>query len=326
MAVNGKSSFLFLLIVGVAPIFNDFAEPCIAEIFANVWTLLPIGNRVNTPMESGRIPVGNRTSRNYVARCTMVFLLGSQFIEKTCVGAIISNTTIATAAHCTHLSKNHLSWPLSVFCSVGDLDSYIQESDEIEVNSNARGIIRHANYDPATRQFDIAKLVLDSPMTLGSNTSVDSIFMNENAAVLSNSSTLVTVTGWGSTYGGSPSMTTGVMKNRDSSACAVAYADDDQKYVFDPSAQLCFGGGSNIGPCFGDSGAPIVATVDGEQVLVGITSYFKRVNLNTGQNAKNTFFGKPKFQGGSAVLLACDYNAPSVATFIDTDIRNWLLT
>ncbi|CAG0918561.1 unnamed protein product [Notodromas monacha] len=240
---------------------------------------------IDEPVVSGGNSVTNRTTRNYVARCTMVFRSTTTTTTKTCAGAVVKNDTIAFSAHCTHYTSTDLSNPVVTSCTLGDLNVDVpNEQNEITINENI-SITRHPNYNAVTRQFDIAKIVFFPALNLSRNSAIQPIRTSNNISINSfGNGTNVDITGWGT----------------------------NAVYKITTEIQ-------------GDDGAPLVTSINGiGDTLVGITSFFGEQVVYSASSQQRTERGF-KSNNVVTGVLSCDFNIPAVAVFITDAVQAWLI-
>lgn len=103
-----------------------------------------------------------------------------------CGGAIISETAIVTAAHCT-IRQNPAA--MKVFAGTSDL-----LADHVE--AGVARLINHPQYNPQTNDYDLALVILSQSLPLGPK--IKAVTMADTNDVFP-ADTLAVVSGWGAT-------------------------------------------------------------------------------------------------------------------------------
>ncbi|XP_055373012.1 trypsin-1-like [Condylostylus longicornis] len=102
-----------------------------------------------------------------------------------CGGAIISETAILTAAHCT-INQS----PQSMMVIAGTTD--IQDTDGIRIQPSR--FINHPQYSSQTNDYDISIIQLSQPLPIGNNIKpINMVDVNDNF----DADTIGTLSGWG---------------------------------------------------------------------------------------------------------------------------------
>lgn len=190
------------------------------------------------------------------------FQVSMQFFNAhTCGGAILTQDTILTAAHCLdHFTENHNISVLSI--RVGS--SYLQREGTVY---GLREVIIHDKYDPNTYDYDIAILKLSSSLTFSN--AVQPVILSRSRVDLKDDE-LVQVSGWGRIRTGGPLAETLQKINMpvlNQQECARIFT----RINTITDRMFCAGHiGGDGDSCNGDSGGPLV---NRNNVLYGLVSW-----------------------------------------------------
>lgn len=184
---------------------------------------------------------------------------GGQF----CGGAILGPRAVVTAAHCVDGLR---AGAVTVRAGTAQLHR----------GGQARRVARiavHPDWRPASNRNDIAVLILDQDLAIGSGVAPIR-FQGEAIARLSADGTTAWVSGWGATgetaAGSNRLLAVSVPVVGDARCQQIMGAQDSS--IHGPS-MLCAGGGVGDS-CYGDSGGPLVARDgDGTPYLIGVVSW-----------------------------------------------------
>lgn len=181
--------------------------------------------------------------------------LVSGHYEYFCAGTLIRPDVVVTAAHCAERNNLHLN-PARMYIAAGieNLDS--PNGEFIQVARISIPSIRRSYTDGP---YDIAVLELTQP----SQTGVPIQFATPQRKPLWDLYPAALIAGWGETELGvtSPQLLHAVVHYRDPYDCYRMYSG------FRIDTELCIGGGGQ-GPCFGDSGGPVLAVGPSEELLL----------------------------------------------------------
>jgi secreted trypsin-like serine protease len=188
------------------------------------------------------------------------------FEQQFCAGTLVASSAVLTAAHCV------VSQPLADFAVI--IGRTLLNSDQGERRSIASVAI-HPAYDPATFANDVAVLTLASPVESIAPIALATPAMRN----LERARSRFLVVGWGDTLRPQPDpMTTFPDRLQELSVTVVGDGKCQQQWkkagakkLVAKSLKLCTAT-QKVGACFGDSGGPLFATVDGIQIQVGIVS------------------------------------------------------
>lgn len=192
-----------------------------------------------------------------------------------CGGALISESTVLTAAHCLHDANNNEIPAAQISVVVGEFDlSSISSRFEISISRTQI----HSGYNPVTdvSSNDLALLYLNTPVTDITPLDRVSLSLTEEAIAIEDE---VTLLGWGSTVGYAYDVSVipvypdilqvATLPLKHDSYCKQAY-----KSNYDSTAMLCAGkeeGG--VDACQGDSGGPLIYNNGGSWQQIGIVSF-----------------------------------------------------
>ncbi len=177
-----------------------------------------------------------------------------------CGGAIISPTTVATAAHCV---EGINAGGLAVRAGTIEVDGRGQRLD-------VDRIIRHPNYNSRTVENDIALLRLDGSFQYGPGVAPIAV-RGSGFASAADAGSPAWATGWGDLDEegrlGAPRILQEVQLP------VVGDAACDRAIGIERDVMLC-AGGEGPGTCYGDSGGPLASRGDdGVWYLIGLTSW-----------------------------------------------------
>ncbi len=204
------------------------------------------------------------TSLSMVAR--VLYLDGSgSFL---CSGTVVSPDVVLTAGHC---AEDLQTGATDVAADYQVTTSTQTDSSGGQVSGVAQ-VIPDPQFDPTTLTGDAALLVLSTPTTAPPV----ALASDPADAGLYGGGTATIITGWGvdDSAGDLPSeLMYGYSTIQSTDYCATEAAELEAD--FDPGSELCAidAPGDADGTCHGDSGGPILATVDDAWVELGITSF-----------------------------------------------------
>lgn len=187
-----------------------------------------------------------------------------------CGATLVSDQWVLTAAHCIEDATGNTISPGNITVRAGSL-----QKDSGGVVAGVSRVIKHHAYESATTDNDIALLRLSSPLPLSSTIRPIAPLSASQEQQLAATTTLATVTGWGTTGPGG-SVSAVLMQAQvpliSSSDCANQSAYSSSQLS---SNMICAGypqGGKDS--CQGDSGGPlVVSNGQGGHVLAGIVSW-----------------------------------------------------
>jgi secreted trypsin-like serine protease len=169
-----------------------------------------------------------------------------------CTGTLIDPSVILTAAHCVDPAVTGLEPGTFAMAAYFGSDLTAEDPFFVEVRF-ADQIAIHPAWDPATLVNDIALAHLEEPSTVAplpiNTASVDALIGEA-----------VRLVGFGR-VGGRPDVDGSGIKRQTTTALSEVNAT--QMAFVDPERNTCFG----------DSGGPAFMTIDGVEVVVGVTSF-----------------------------------------------------
>nr|ABR88238.1 chymotrypsin-like protease C8 [Heliothis virescens] len=177
-----------------------------------------------------------------------------------CGGSLISANRVATAAHCW-FDGIHQGWRITVV-----LGSSLLFSGGSLLDTSV--VAMHPNWTPALVRNDVAVIYLPNAVQLSAN--IAPIALASGSSEFVGASAIAS--GFGLTSSGGyisanqflSHVSLNVMAN---SACSIAFP-----FIVQPS-NICTSGIGGVGTCNGDSGGPLVTNQNGQNVLIGITSF-----------------------------------------------------
>lgn len=180
-----------------------------------------------------------------------------------CGGAIVGTRSVVTAAHCVDGTR-----PAAITIRAGTA-----RLDRPGQTRQVERIVMHPNWRPASNRNDIAVLLLDRDLALGSGVAPIR-YQGEAVGRLSRDGTAAWVSGWGATGETAPGsdqlLAVGVPVMSDA-RCQEALRPQGAS-IHEPT-MICAGGAAGDS-CYGDSGGPLIARDgDGTPYLIGIVSW-----------------------------------------------------
>ncbi|KAJ1944335.1 hypothetical protein FBU59_002630 [Linderina macrospora] len=192
------------------------------------------------------------------------------FVTTQCVGVILSDEYIITAARCLYDDKKKAGSNMLIRIGYGNSDTALQKM------VNVRKVTEHPDYNNDTFENDIAVLQVQKMDLEGMGITVAKVYQGTIE-----SGSAATAIGWGTTDNKNSRSFAKKLKKAD-----VYIGDDDACKTYDTTyfkgtftsnngTTICIDDSKSVGngPCIGDTGGPLVITVDGEQQVAGILSY-----------------------------------------------------
>ncbi|KAJ1668464.1 hypothetical protein IW140_000295 [Coemansia sp. RSA 1813] len=224
----------------------------------------------SSSMLASASPVGNSGSSNLRPRILggsdasksdypfIVYLQNTA--EKTfCGGSIISEDWVLTAAHCIKTA------------SASDIKVYIGQAEYNPDPSKATAvssITTHPGYDDSSMVNDLSLLKLAKPITTSGNSSTISV---DTTSV--GDGVTVTALGWGYTSENGSSASKNLKKADLKTLSQAECGAKDTKFTGNNGARICVAADTGSDTCPGDSGGPLIRQVNGQNELVGVTSF-----------------------------------------------------
>ncbi|KAJ3656405.1 hypothetical protein Zmor_015485 [Zophobas morio] len=182
-----------------------------------------------------------------------------------CGGALINNQWIVTAAQCAE-GANTFTIQLG--------SNLLSGTDANRLTLATATFVLHPEYDPETLHNDVALVKLRLPIAFNQYVGAASLptsFIPDY--------TSVTAVGWGQI----DDFNTG-LSNDLTWVTLITISHDECQLTYGPQIthdMLCVAGNFNEGICNGDMGGPLVQTVSGSAVLVGIASFRSQSGCET---------------------------------------------
>ncbi len=183
-----------------------------------------------------------------------------------CGGSLVSGRWFLTAAHCATNDNGAVLAPSAFKITLGRSNLTVDPTGE---RHSVDTVIRHAQYNDATTEFDVALLRISTAVM----PSLDPLgIVTASETALWAPAVTATVIGWGSTCSGCSTTsqlreTTVPIRTDATCTAGASYGTD-----FKPATMLCAGNGTKD-TCQGDSGGPLLVPRQDAVVLAGITSW-----------------------------------------------------
>lgn len=177
-----------------------------------------------------------------------------------CAGALISEVSVITAAHCVDGASTALDVLVRAdnLCRSGQVDGYRVHVGEIHI---------HPQYDGPSARWDVALLTLSRPLSRSELLPVADVWRNGQSAM---------AYGWGRVDSSGASVSCRLVATR---LTLVAQSDcggmvGTGPRAFDPESMLCASPvNGQRDTCVGDSGGPLVVSGPSHDAVIGVVSW-----------------------------------------------------
>ncbi|RVE46734.1 hypothetical protein evm_008597 [Chilo suppressalis] len=220
---------------------------------------------------SERVAGGGTTTIGLVPFQAGLIITFRFIFQSVCGGTIITDTKILTAAHCYN---DGVSIAQSITVVVGS--NFIFAGG---TRLTASGVAMYPGYNPSIAANDLCVLYVPrisftlfiQPVNLPSGSELNMNFVGETALA----------SGFGVTNDGD---SVGLTQNVGSVNLIVISNADCQRVYGNliQSSHLCTNGAGGQGICRGDTGGPLVATVNRRRILIGIGSFVSSAGCQAG--------------------------------------------
>ena len=260
------------------------------------------------------------------------------FVESdvfTCGGSIISDQWIITAAHCTRDEYNVKIPPSGMDVIVGANNPRNSLQGKRYLVSE---VIEHESFDISTLNNDIALLKLKEPVDFPNAVPIKLISAKDATAGATDPGVMSWVTGYGVTQV-DPVVYPSTLQKVQLPIVSNAQASLVWKEIAATDIMAGYRNG-NKDACSGDSGGPMVVSVNGENKLAGLVSWgstncdtygaYTRISLFESWITQKTgieiTFVAPVPQGDSIVCYGTSNSEYLAAAIAGTSAYNWSLT
>ncbi len=213
-------------------------------------------------LDTARIAGGEKVTTNRYPFSVAIFRGGTDLDDFLCGGVLVKEDWILTAAHCVDEIRFAQRGQLRIGVGRRFLGHYTDEN-----TFRATAILRHANYDPVSFNFDVALIRLDQP----ADQPRPVLMTTGREADLAKPGDMLWTIGHGrrnSHTAPGKSLFEASVPVVGRNACRAAYEDS-----WITHRMLCAGGEPGEGACLGDDGSPLLAQDDDQWVLAGVNSW-----------------------------------------------------
>ncbi|KAJ3656343.1 hypothetical protein Zmor_015427 [Zophobas morio] len=176
-----------------------------------------------------------------------------------CVGALLSNQWILTAAHCVNGA---------VLFTIQLGSNSLSEADSNRVTLATSTYVVHPEFNPDTLEHDVGLIKLRLPIDFTDYIRAVDYLPSSPILEFQN----VIAVGWGQVTDADPSLSDELrwvlMSAISNEECRLTYGSQ----ITD--SMICASGNYNEGPCLGDSGGPLVHLLNGSRMVVVAVSSF----------------------------------------------------
>uniref|UniRef100_A0A182NPS1 Peptidase S1 domain-containing protein n=1 Tax=Anopheles dirus TaxID=7168 RepID=A0A182NPS1_9DIPT len=247
------------------------------ERFSQSESILPAGCGVDIP--TVRIANGVEDDANIHVWAVFLEIVKHNSFTGRCVGTLIHERFVLTAAHCLHTPKENVKLYFGVNL-LSELDNGVTQ------NRTAAEFIIHHDYNSHTLSNDIALIRVNEPVRFGPGSRILPACLPVNGRLpeeLSNDPNVIAL-GWGNTMEGilSDRKMLVMLEVLTQDECAERLQNNTRFYSTIRSNVVCTIGnlpGQDV--CQGDSGAPIIQLVDQRYYVIGVVSFGPKCGMST---------------------------------------------
>uniref|UniRef100_A0A2C9GV82 Peptidase S1 domain-containing protein n=1 Tax=Anopheles dirus TaxID=7168 RepID=A0A2C9GV82_9DIPT len=271
----------------------DWSKVRSIDEFDHYWTRLPL--ELQQYRDAGVLPGSlTRVTNSFVAtpgQFPYVAALLSEFLTGTglCGATVLTNSFLLTAAHC--VSQNAVLLANGGLAIMGAYDRTVVEPEQQRIRFESSGITVHPQYTATELRYDIATILLNSPITYTGR--IQPIRLPAVGDTRTFADVQGTVSGYGRTSGSSTAPASQYLRY---AFVPIMSNSDCQTYwspLYVQNQNMCTSGANGQSPCVGDSGSPLTAASATGPLQVGVVSFGSAVGCTSGYPAvyaRITFF------------------------------------